>query len=301
MSLEDNKNRDLFLKMCFMYFLIHILNVLGIDEEIEDVLPTELITLKRIKNFKILDQLHDFKVITKSGKIILFEFKKYMLRMEDLKQVYKYAWNTSCKEKTDNIMAIIIVISKEGKIMEYQKLDITYHPKIIKTKSINKQEDLKAIRNKFENNLKLTSKECSLLIAFPLFDLKESESEIVEEMCENIKFKKECIPEDELDGVIIGMYLNIHEYIDLEKQEDLKEMINVSGKIEGEFAKWKKEQRAEGINQGIKQGIAQGIAQGISQGEENIILELLSKFSIEEVSKMVNKEKSEIEKIIGSK
>ena len=74
MSIENVKNRDLFLKMCFMYFLIHILKVFGIDEEIEDVLPTELITLKRIENFKIFDFLHDFKVITKSGKIIIFEF-----------------------------------------------------------------------------------------------------------------------------------------------------------------------------------------------------------------------------------
>ena len=57
----------------------------------------------------------------------------------------------------------------------------------------------------------------------------------------------------------------------------------MSGKIEGVFAKWKKEQRAEGI----------------TQGEKNIILELLNNFSIEEVSKMVNKDEIEIQKIIG--
>ena len=76
MSIEEKKNRDLFLKMCFMYFLMHILNVLGIDEEIEDILPTELITLKRKDKIKIFDDLHDFRAITKSGKIIIFEFKK---------------------------------------------------------------------------------------------------------------------------------------------------------------------------------------------------------------------------------
>ncbi|WP_298521392.1 hypothetical protein [uncultured Methanobrevibacter sp.] len=283
MSIENVKNRDLFLKMCFMYFLAHILNVLGIKEEIDDVLPTELVTFKRIENFKIFDLLHDFKVITKSGKIIIFEFKKNMLKLDDLKQVYNYHWNTSCKEKTDNIIAIIIVISKDGKISEFKKLDFTYRPKIIKTKNINKQEDLKIIRDKFENNLKLTSQECSLLIAFPLFDLKESESKIIEEMCENIKSKKECIPEEDLDGVIIGMYLNIIEYIDSEKQYALKEMINVSGKIEGEFAKWKKEQKAEGI----------------IEGEQNIIRELLNNHSIKEISKMIHKDETEIKKIIG--
>lgn len=121
------------------------------------------------------------------------------------------------------------------------------------------------------------------MIAFPLFDLKESESKIIEEMCENIKSKKECIPEEDLDGVIIGMYLNIIEYIDSEKQYALKEMINVSGKIEGEFAKWKKEQKAEGI----------------IEGEQNIIRELLNNHSIKEISKMIHKDETEIKKIIG--
>ena len=44
-------------------------------------------------------------------------------------------------------MAIIIVISKEGKIKEYQELDITYHPRIIKTKK-NQQT------RRFKNNQK---------------------------------------------------------------------------------------------------------------------------------------------------
>lgn len=74
------------------------------------------------------------------------------------------------------------------------------------------------IRDKFENNEILDSRECSLLIAFPLFELGESEDAIVEEMCMNIAQKGDCIPDDELDGIIIGMYLNIVEYVDVEKQ-----------------------------------------------------------------------------------
>ena len=161
--------------------------MLGIDEEIEDILPTELITLKRKDKIKIFDDLHDFRAITKSGKIIIFEFKKNMLRKDDLEQVYNYLWNTSCKEKTD-VIAILIVISKEGRIKAYDIHDVTYHPRIIKTKKINKQQDLKIIRNKLKDNIILTSMECSLLITFPLFDLEETEAEIVEEMCYYIKY-----------------------------------------------------------------------------------------------------------------
>ena len=221
-------------------------------------------------------------MLTKSGKIIIFEFKKNTLRKDDLKQVYDYYKRTYCKEKTD-VIAILIVISKEGKITEYQELDITYHPKIIKTKKINKQKDLIEIRDKFDSNSKLTPMECSLLIALPLFDLKESEAQIVEEMCHYIKGKKHCIPKDELDGIAIGMYLNIVEYIDSEKQKKLMEMINMEGRTKGVFEQWKEEQKN----------------QGITQGEKNIIRELLKTHSIKEISKMINKSEVEIQKIVG--
>lgn len=66
MSIETQKNRDLFLKLCFMYFLNNVLTVLGIDEEIEDILPTELITMNKNGKLRIFDDLNDFRVLTKS-------------------------------------------------------------------------------------------------------------------------------------------------------------------------------------------------------------------------------------------
>ena len=68
MSIENQKNRDLFLKICFMYFLNNILNVLDIDEEIDDILPTELITVDKKGRLKIFDDLQDFRVSTKQVK-----------------------------------------------------------------------------------------------------------------------------------------------------------------------------------------------------------------------------------------
>ena len=84
-------------------------------------------------------------------------------------------------------------------------------PKIIKTKEINKEKDLKVIRDKFENNELLNSFECSLIVAFPIFELGQNEDTIVEEMCSNIEDKPHCIPEGEFDNVVMGMYLNIVE------------------------------------------------------------------------------------------
>ena len=83
MPVENERNRDLFLKFCFMYFLNHILIVLGIDEEIVDMLPSEKINYKKTGKVKIFNNLLDFKALTASGKILIFEFKKDVLRTKD--------------------------------------------------------------------------------------------------------------------------------------------------------------------------------------------------------------------------
>ena len=92
--------------------------------------------------------------------------------IEDLKQAYEYYDRVHFRQKSE-VKLIIIALSKKGKITEYTKMDITYHPQIIKTKNINKQKDLSIIRNKLHNNEKLTTTESSLLIALPLFEIKE--------------------------------------------------------------------------------------------------------------------------------
>ena len=169
MTIEEKRNRDLFLKICFMYFLIHILKVLGIREEVEEIMPTELISMEIGRKIEMFDNFLDFGLLTKSGKIIVFEFKKTPLTTKDLKQVYGYCDRVHCRKKRD-VIAIIVVLSKTGKIREFTKLDLTFHPTIIKTKNINKEKDLKTIRDKFKFNKKLTQEECSLLIAMPLFE-----------------------------------------------------------------------------------------------------------------------------------
>lgn len=285
MVIENQKNRDLFLKLCFMHFLNHILKALGIDEEIEDTLNTEYISIERKDQIKIFDSLLDFAAITKSGKIIIFEFKKNTLRKKDLKQVYDYYRKVYCKEKT-NVISIIIVISKYGKIKDFTELDITYHPQIIKTKQINKQKDLKNIRDKFKDNNVLTSMECSLLTALPLFELEESEDEIVEEICKLIESKKDCIPQCKLEEIVLGMYFNIFEYIPIEKQDELMEMIGMNDlKSRGDFAKMRAEIKRQATQEGIQEGIQQGIQKGIQKGIEKTIPRLLDIMTPEAISK----------------
>jgi hypothetical protein len=274
MTKENEQNRDAFFKFCFMYFLIHILKVLGIDEEIKEVLPTEMISFKLEKRPKLFDNFFDFRVLTESGKILIFEFKKDTLRKTDLQQAYNYYDRVHCK-KNESVELILIVISKFGKIMEYKDSQVTFRPKIIKTKKENKQKDLNDIRYKFENNKRLTLDECSLLIALPLFELDVSEAEVVEEVCGYLGDKEDLIPDEVSDEITVAMYLNIIEYIDGKVEQDrLLEMINMDEKYEGL------------------------IAQIRNDGERNIISRLLKKHSIGEVASLLDMGEGEIEKII---
>ena len=279
MAEKIKNNRDQFLKFSFMYFLEHILKVLGIDEEIDEIMPTEMISFKKIGKRKLFDSFLDFHVVTKSEKILIFEFKKNPLTKNDLKQAFEYYDRLHCQKKAD-VKLIIILLSKDGKIREYTKLDITYHPQIIKTKKINKQKPLSIIRDKLQHNKKLTEEEISLLITLPLFDIKESEADITGEICGYMKYKRHCIPENLYDKMVLAMFLNIEEYVDEEKKEKLLEMINMAEAYQGVIS----EIRNEGRNKERK----------------SIIIRLLKKLSVEEVAELLEMKSSEIEDMLNN-
>ena len=98
-GLEKRINRDLMFKICFMYFANYMLKILGINEEIVEISPTELIGLESINKPKIFNNFLDFVAVTKSGKIIFFEFKKNTLRTKDLNNHIKTLTECTAKRK----------------------------------------------------------------------------------------------------------------------------------------------------------------------------------------------------------
>lgn len=101
----------------------------------------------------------------------------------------------------------------------------------------------------------------------------------------NIKNKKHCIPKDEMEQIVRGMYLNILEYIDPEKQETLMEMIGVEDiRQRGDFAKIRKAE-IENIEK---------------RGKKEIIDSLLKNYPLKTVSEMINIPISEIRNIVNS-
>ena len=69
----------------------------------------------------------------------------------------------------------------------------------------------------------------------------------------------------------------------------------MEGRTKGVFAQWKEEQR----NEALKEGKKEGKKEGIIIGEKNIIQELLKNYTMEETSELINKNVSEIEKIMS--
>ena len=277
MTKDVKNNRDLFFKLSFMYFIMHIFRIFNIQEEIDEILPTEIITYEKKDKMKLIHNFFDYSVLTKTEKILLFEFKKKALQKKDLKQVFNYYIRMLCKEKSD-IESYILVMSKKSRIKNYDWFNLNFKPTIIQTKDYNKQKDLNKIRNKIQNRKKLTPFECSLLATMPIYELKESETEIVKEICQIIQKNKDLIPEKELDGLIMAMYLNIDEYINEEEKNKYMEMINMIDK-------------SKGLITGIKN-------EGRTEERESIILKLLENFSIDEISKFLQMSIPEIENII---
>ncbi len=146
--------------------------------------------------------------------------------------------------------------------------------------------------DKFENNEKLTSRESSLLVALLLFETGVGEDVLFETFCECIKFKSGCISSEMIDEITIATYLNILEYVDVEKQDELMGMIGMSEKCEGIVAQIKRESKKEGLDEGKREGKM--------EGKKAMLESLLRNISLDDVVKYFGMDKSEILRILNA-
>ena len=256
-----------------MFFIIHLLRIMGIEEEIEDILPTEKISLYVDGKLRLFDDFLDFAFLTKTKKIIVVEFKKNRIRTRDLEQLYGYYDRMHCKNKAD-VLAFLFTIPTGNKIRELKKSCILFQPNIFETKSYDARKILSTIRNKFKDNKMLTSLESSILVTFPLLKTEEDTAKLVKEICSYIQKKKHCIPEEHLEGITMEMYLNIIGHMEEKEHEKLLEMINLDLMAKGLFAQMRKKIREE--------------------EEQNIISLLLKNFTPEELSVFLEMDEDEI-------
>ena len=287
---------DLNFKVLFMFFVMSILELFGIDEEVDEILYNELITMEQGDILKIFHHLMDLPVLTKSGKILLFEFKKELLRTTDFKQIYTYFKKLECQENRQ-VIPILITIPKGGNVDSYSTQFIKFSPLVLKTKSVDIQKDLLTIRDKFNNNQMLTKKECSLIIALPFFESDEDEGELIEEFCYYIKNNKENIPQDQLKRIVMGLYFDIVGYVSEDKQQELMEMINMATVYKGVVSEIKKEGERNGEIRGVRRGKRIGERRALRR----VISRLLKNSSYPQVAKQLEMDEREVRKIMGLK
>lgn len=220
-NLKKIKNRDEYIKICELGYANTFLEVIGQNEEIERILPTEII------NLDLENKFTDIRGLTKSGKIVIIEGQKKVLRDHDLVRYYGYYKDTYCDYSKE--IKFIIACLSEG---NNQKRSITeenicFKPIVVELKNIDGSKYLKRLRAKFKQQVELDHKDCGLLVHLPLFKLPISEEEYIYKFCGYIK-EYDCIPEEERNRIIPAMYLNIQHYIESEyEQEKLLEAINM--------------------------------------------------------------------------
>ena len=268
-NLKEIKNRDEYIKICETNYANTFFNVIGEDEEVERILPTEII------NMNLENKFIDIRVLTKSGKIIILEGHKGALKRHHLERYYGYHKDTFCDFSKD-VKTIIGCLSDETilkKVMVEE--NVCFKPRIIEFKKIDGDKILNKLRKKFKNQVELDHHDCGLLVHLPLFRLSISEKEYIHEICDYIK-KYDCIPEDEKNTIIPAMYLNIEEYIDDEyEQEKLLEAINMLKYCENALDKkirLAREDEAEKVTEDVKENLARKLLK--SGQDENYVCEM---------------------------
>ena len=119
---------------------------------------------------------------------------------------------------------------------------------------------------------KLSFIQSSLLVALPLFETGVCGDVLVEKVCECIRDKSDCISSEILDEIIVAMYLNIVEYVDSDKRDELLEVIDMEEKCEGIIAQIRNDEWVK--------------------SEKSIIVTLLELFAIDDVARYLHKDKS---------
>ncbi len=228
-NLKNINNRDEYVKIAQLNYANTFLEMIGINEEIVSILPTEIINLDLDNKFT------DIRGLTKSGKIIIIEGHTQILREHDFHRYYGYYKDTYCDFSKD-IIFIIACLSEGNNLKRLAtEENICFKPTVIELKKIDGSKYLSKLRAKFKNNIELNHKDCGILVHLPLFKLPISEDDYVREICAYIK-KYDCIPEDEKNTIITAMYLNIEHYIVSEfEQEKLLEAINMLKYFENEL------------------------------------------------------------------
>lgn len=142
-NLKQIKNRDEYIKICELNYANTFLEVTGQNEEIIQILPTEII------NSNLENKFTDIRGLTKSGKIVIIEGHVGILNDRHLIRYYGYHKDTFC-DFSKEIKFIIACLSKgknQKRLMAEE--NICFKPIVLELKKIKADKYLNKLRTKF--------------------------------------------------------------------------------------------------------------------------------------------------------
>ena len=161
--------------------------------------------------------------------------------------------------------------------------------------TINGDQLYNNIKNKHENNEKLTEEDIANLSLIPLMKTKEPIDKVILKICKLTNDLK--IKQEDLDYLKQSQKMLTERYV---KKDEMKKAIQKEIKMVTDLFKWvDKETKAELIKEGkiegIKEGKIEGIKEGIKKGELNVVSKMLKEnVKIEDIMKFTDLSKKEI-------
>lgn len=174
-NLKEIKNRDEYIKISEISYGNTFLEVIGISERIERILPTEII------NMNLDNRFTDIRGLTESGKIVLIEGHVGRLTDSHLDRYYGYHRDTYCRFSKEVISILACLLDDVNLKRAMVEENICYSPIVAELKKIDGSKYLNRLRKKFKNQVELDHRDCGLLVHLPLFKLDISQADYVRE------------------------------------------------------------------------------------------------------------------------
>ena len=221
---------------------------------------------------------------TREGILLNFEFLDMKLSKEHLKKYAEYKVALQCQSGKPVVTVVICTYHIKSEVYVYNETETSLlKPRIFYLKDFYDAVKYISIKNKINNNFKLTQRDIQFLVLMPFMLNSKERPRKVREICklvEDIKMSELFDNED----LYLPLILAIKQYISDEKERDkLIEVLTMDMPADEIYEKV----MSSGI---FEQGIGQGIEQGESNKEEEVVRDLfdfgMSRENISEALKL---------------
>ena len=161
-----------------MAFGNETLKFLRIDSEVDQFLSTEIISIDNRSKFV------DMLIQTVDDLLIHIEFHSGDIRKSTLYRNNAYSADLANITKKDVISVIISLGEKDKSVLELKMENIHYTPNCKFLREYDGDEILNMLRDKLNNNKKITGEDLFFLVFLPFTSHKRSDKEMAEEMFE---------------------------------------------------------------------------------------------------------------------